>query len=357
MSYDPQKHAALLVDYCIQAQPGERILVATTTLALPLVEALHRQLLQRGARPLLRLEYPEQQQDFLRHASDELLDSLHPADLAEIESIQGSIRIQTPQPPVAGDPERATRHARSHAPIATARAQRKWTLTLYPTDFGAQAAGMSLPDYQDFVASAMFLDQPDSLAAWGEVRDRQARLIGRLQVADRVHILAPGTDLHLSVKGRRWANSDGRRNMPSGEVFTGPIEESVEGQIFYGLPTLFQGVQVSGIRLRFERGQVVEASAEEGGEALQAALATDPGARFVGELGIGTNFGIQRPSMNILFDEKMGGTVHLALGRSYPETGGLNRSALHWDMICDLRGGGEVRLDGEAFIQNGRFVL
>ncbi len=356
MTYDPQKHAELMVDYCIQAQPGERILVATTTLALPLVEAIHRTLLTRGARPVLRLEYPQQQQDLIRYASDELLDALHPADLAEIESIQGSIRIQTPQPPESGDPARATRHARSHGPIATTRAKRKWTLTLYPTEFGAQAAGLSLPDYEAFVASAMFLDQPDPVAAWGEVRAKQARYIERLSVADEVRITAPGTDLRMSVKGRGWVNSDGRRNMPSGEVFTGPIEDSVEGTIYYSLPTLFQGTRVSGIHLRFERGQVVEARAEEGDDALQAALATDPGARFVGELGIGTNFGIQTPSMNILFDEKMGGTVHLALGRSYPETGGLNESALHWDMICELRTGGEVRLDGAPFIEGGRFV-
>ncbi|MFB9990868.1 aminopeptidase [Deinococcus oregonensis] len=355
--YDPEKHAALMVDYCVSAQPGERVLVASSTLALPLVEAIHRTLLMRGARPVLRLDYPSQQEDFLRLASDDLLDTLHGADLADMESVQASIRILTPQHPSgASDPTRQARYTRTIGPVASARAHRRWTLTLFPTPQGAEMAGLSQAEYEAFVASALFLDRPDPVVAWGEIRTRQARLIERLSRADEVRILAPETDLRMSVKGRGWVNSDGKRNMPSGEVFTGAIEDSVDGHILYDLPTTFQGRRVSGIRLRFEQGKVVEAQAEEGNDALQAALATDDGARFVGELGIGTNNGIQLPSMNILFDEKIGGTVHLALGKSYPETGGTNHSALHWDMIRDLRPGGQILLDGEVFQQDGVFV-
>ncbi len=356
-AYDPQRHAALMVDYCIGAQEGDRVLVSATTLALPLVEAIHQQLLARGAQPLLRLEYPGQQDAFLQGASDALLDSLHPTDLAEMESVQATIRILTPQHPSGTtDPLRQARHTRTLAPIAAARAQRRWTLTLYPTAAGAEMAGLSVEAYESFVARALFLDQPDPVAAWGGIRARQQRLIDQLSQADEVRILAPGTDLRMSVKGRGWVNSDGKRNMPSGEVFTGPVEKSVEGHIHYDLPTTFQGRRVSGIHLTFERGQVVRATADEGNDALQAALATDAGARWVGELGIGTNDGIQVPSMNILFDEKMGGTVHLALGNSYPETGGTNRSALHWDMIRDLRGGGQILLDGVVWQQDGQLV-
>jgi aminopeptidase len=363
--YDPVKHADLLAAYCLDAQPGQRVQVSATTLALPLVEALHRELLAREARPVLRLEYPEQQDDFYRYASAEVLDSLHAADLADMEHTDATLRILTPQNTLqggnagqGGDPERRTRYARAAAPLAQLRSQRRWSLTLYPTEAGAQAAGLSLGQYQNFVARAMFLDLPDPVGGWVAVRERQASLIERLSVADVVRIKGPETDLTLSVRGRTWANSDGKRNMPSGEVFTGPLEDSAEGHIFYGLPTSVGGRLVSGIRLEFRAGKVVAASAEVGQDVLLASLETDPGARFLGELGIGTNYGIQTPSRNILFDEKIGGTVHLALGKSYPETGGLNASALHWDMICDLRGenAGEIWLDGELFQSGGQFV-
>ncbi len=202
----------------------------------------------------------------------------------------------------------------------------------------------------------MFLDQPDPVSGWVAVRERQAHLIERLSRADVVRIVGPETDLTLRVGGRTWANSDGKRNMPSGEVFTGPHEDSAEGHIYYALPTMVGGRTVSGIRLTFQAGRVVQASAEVGEDVLLSSLNTDAGARLLGELGIGTNYGIQTPSRNILFDEKIGGTVHLALGKSYPETGGVNASALHWDMICDLRGGGEILLDGEVFQRSGQFV-
>ncbi|WP_192805482.1 aminopeptidase, partial [Deinococcus wulumuqiensis] len=253
------------------------------------------------------------------------------------------------------DAARTARLLAARAGLAALRSQKKWSLTLYPTPHAAAQAGMSLPEFEDFVMRAMFLDRPDPVAAWGEVRQTQARLIERLTRADVVRIEAPGTDLTLRVGGRTWANSDGKRNMPSGEVFTGPLEDSAEGVVTFTVPASYQGVVVRGARLVFRAGQVVEASAEEGQEVLLAALDTDPGARRLGELGIGTNFGIQRASGNILFDEKIGGTVHLALGKSYPETGGLNASAVHWDLITDLRGGGRLSLDGEVWQEGGQF--
>ena len=357
MPYDPQKHADLLADYCLGAREGERVLVQGSTLALPLLEALHVALLKRGAAPVMRLEYPEQLDDFHRYASDSLLDGLHPLQLQETESAQASLRILTPTEPAGDlDPERQARHRRTLAPVARTRAKKRWSLTLYPTEYGAESAGLSLPAYADFVAGAMFLDDPDPVARWAEVRAMQAGLIERLSGADEVHILAPDTDLRLSVKGRVWVNSDGKRNMPSGEVFTGPLEQSANGHILFGLPTVFGGTLLSGVRLEFRDGKVVSAEAEQGEAALLAALETDAGACFLGELGIGTNFGIRQPSRNILFDEKIGGTVHLALGNSYPETGGTNESALHWDLICDLRAGGQVLLDGELFQDGGQFV-
>ncbi|WP_295816785.1 aminopeptidase [uncultured Deinococcus sp.] len=356
-TYDPERHAVLLADYCVTARPGDRVLVSGSTLALPLIEALHRVLLQRGARPVVRLSYPAQTEDVQRFASDEVLDSLHPVEIEDARALDASIRILTPTPPAPDiDVARAARHRAAQAPVAMSTLHPRWNLTLYPTAFGAEAAGMTLPEYEAFVARAMFLDTPDPVQKWGEIRDFQAGLIGRLAAADDVHLVSEGTDLHLSVRGRTWSNSDARRNMPSGEVFTAPLERSANGVAHFDLPTLYGGRVVRGITLTFNDGEVVEARAEEGEDVLRAALATDAGSRFLGELGIGTNVGIQHPSMNILFDEKIGGTVHLAVGQAYAENGGTNRSAVHWDMICDLRKGGTLSLDGEPFEVNGQFV-
>jgi aminopeptidase len=202
----------------------------------------------------------------------------------------------------------------------------------------------------------LFLDRPDPIEAWTSLAARQSRLVTRLGAVSELRIEGEATDLSLSVAGRVWINSDGRRNMPSGEVFTGPVEDSAVGRIRFDVPSSPRGVEVSGISLEFRDGGVVDARADRGDPVLQAALATDPGARRLGEIGIGTNFGIDRPVGTILFDEKIGGTVHLALGRSYPETGGTNESALHWDMICDLRRGGRITADGEPILENGRLV-
>jgi aminopeptidase len=208
-------------------------------------------------------------------------------------------------------------------------------------------------EYSNFVRRALFLDRPDPVAAWTELSQRQQRVTERLATAREIRIETEGTDLSLRVDDRTWINSDGRRNMPSGEVFTGPLEDSATGTIRFDVPSLTRGVEVRGVELRFEAGQVVSATAEAGEEILAAALATDPGARFLGELGIGTNSGIDRATGSTLLDEKIAGTVHLALGRSYPETGGVNASTLHWDLICDLRRSGRLSADGEPILVDG----
>ena len=225
-------------------------------------------------------------------------------------------------------------------------------------DAGGRAAGAGwrTGDFAALVERALFLDRDDPVAAWGELRAHQAQLIERLAGASELRIEAEGTDLRLSVAGRTWVNSDGRRNMPSGEVFTGPVEDSAEGHIRFTIPSSPRGVAVEGIELEFRAGQVVSARADRGEAYLRETLATDPGASRLGEIGIGTNFGIDRPVGTILFDEKIGGTVHLAVGRSYPETGGVNESAVHWDMICDLRDGGRLSADGVPLMETGRFL-
>ena len=274
-----------------------------------------------------------------------------PHDLAEIEHADAYLRIDAPENTralAAIDPATIARAARARAPIQEVRLSKRWCGTIWPTPALAQDAGMSDDDYAAFVNRALFLDRPDPVAAWRELSDRQQRLVERLNTAKTMRIEADGTDLTLRVDGRTWINSNGRRNMPSGEVFTGPLEDSASGTIRFTIPSSPRGVLVEDVTLTFEHGKVVTAIADRGQAYLDAALATDDGARFLGELGIGTNAGIDRPTGSILLDEKMAGTVHLALGRSYPETGGRNRSALHWDLICDLRAGGRLTADGEA---------
>jgi leucyl aminopeptidase (aminopeptidase T) len=246
-----------------------------------------------------------------------------------------------------GEPALVTRAATARKPIREARLTKRWCVTIWPTPALAQQARMSEPDYTEFVERALFLDRPDPVAAWRALSERQAALVEQLSGAHEIRIVAEGTDLTLRVEGRTWINSDGRRNMPSGEVFTGPIEDSATGRVRFDVPSSARGAEVSGVELKFEHGEVVAARADRGDEQLQAALATDAGARVLGELGIGTNPGIDRATGSTLLDEKIAGTVHLALGRSYPETGGKNASALHWDLICDLRRGGRLIVDGE----------
>ena len=358
MGPDPAAFAALLCGYCLDVGPGQQVVVRSTTLAEPLLLALQREILEREAWPVLRTSLPGQSEGYWAAARDVHLDSLSPAERADTEGSDCLLTIQAPEntSELAGvDPARLARAARSRAELRELAMQRRWCGTLWPTPAAAQQAGLATGDFAALVERALFLDRDDPVAAWGELRATQARLIERLSSARELRIEAAGTDLTLSVAGRTWVNSDGKRNMPSGEVFTGPVEDSAQGVIRYTIPSSPRGVAVEGIELRFEAGRVVEARADRGEDYLRATLATDDGASLLGEIGIGTNFGIDRPVGMILLDEKIGGTVHLAVGRSYPETGGVNESAVHWDMICDLREGGRLSADGETVLEDGRF--
>jgi aminopeptidase len=356
---DPAAFAALLCDYCLDVDERDQVLVRSTTLASSLLLELQGEILRRGAWPLLRVEVPGEASSFYANARDELLDEPAPLALTEARKVDKVLSIQATADPrelANTDPARIARAARARRPIREATLKKRWCTTLWPTPSLAAEAGMSEADYQAFVERALFLDQADPARSWGELGAFQDELITRLSSARELRLEADGTDLTLNVKGRTWVNSDGRRNMPSGEVFTGPVETSATGTVHFTVRSAPAGVDVDGVELTFRDGEVVEATARTGDGYLRAALATDPGARRLGEIGIGTNFGIDRPTGTILFDEKIGGTVHLALGRSYPETGGKNVSAVHWDLICDLRTGGTLSADGDLVQANGRFV-
>jgi aminopeptidase len=359
MEIDPRAFADLLAGYCLEVQPGQQIVVRSSAEAAPLLLELQRAILARDAWPIIRVDLPGQTRGFYDHAGDRHLDEISDLALAEAKGVDANLGITATSDVrelVGVDPAKITRLARARRPLREAIMKKRWCSTLWPTEALAGQAGMALAEYQAFVSRALFLNQPDPVRSWGGLRTFQAKLIERLRSARDVRIEADGTDLTLRVAGRTWVNSDGKRNMPSGEVFTGPHENSANGRIRFTVRSAPEGVDVDGVELEFADGEVVGARADTGAEYLRRALETDAGAKFLGELGIGTNFGIDRPTGTILFDEKIGGTVHLALGRSYPETGGKNASALHWDLICDLRAGGRLTADGDVLMLDGRFA-
>jgi aminopeptidase len=359
MAFDNDGLAALVCDWCLEAQPGQTILIQSSTQADPIVSAIGAALLERGAWSLPLLTPADWAAQVVEHGQDRHFDEVNPMHRALFGSVDTFLRVEAPtntRELSEADPAILSRLGRGGAEMLELRAEKRWAITLWPTHALAQEAGMSFPAYERFVTGALFLDRPDPVAAWRELRESQQGLVDRLTGAREVRIVSERTDLTLNVTGRTWINSDGKRNMPSGEVFTSPIETSANGRVFFDVPSNLGGSHVGGIALEFVDGVVTEAHAEQGDEHLQGQLAADAGARRLGEIGIGTNYGIGRATGSTLLDEKIGGTIHLALGRSYTECGGENTSTIHWDIICDLRKGGEIVVDGEVISRDGQFV-
>jgi aminopeptidase len=304
-------------------------------------------------------------ENLLKHGADDQLAWVNPARADDIETVDVRIvveafantkRLSSIDPVRYARYELASEKLRNRYLERAAAGELRWVLTQFPTDAAAQDASMSLSQYEDFVYGAGFLDDPDPPARWREFGARIDRVGDFLSERHKLRILADGTDLTLDVGGRTWIRAKGQENFPDGEIFTAPIETSVEGEIRFTYPAVFRAREVDDVRLRFERGEVVAAEAARGADFLEQMIGLDEGARRVGEFAFGLNDAVPIFTKNILFDEKIGGTVHLALGTAYPESGGLNRSALHWDMICDLRTGGEVYADGELVYRDGRFL-
>jgi aminopeptidase len=355
-----ERWADLLVDYCLAVERGETIVISSELDGRPLVEACYKRVVRRGGHPLLRIELPGMHEYFLQEASDAQLSFLPPAALYESQTVNARIRIAAESDTRSMskvDPRRQAAFDRAREPVRAASRKNRWVLTQYPTLAYATDAQMTLPEYEQFITSALFLDTPDATAAWRELGRRQAGLVEFMAGVRSVRIESVDTDITLSVAGRTWINSDGRRNMPSGEIFTGPIENSASGRLRSSFPVCRDGRELAGIRLEFRAGKVVSARADHGEDYLTAMLDLDAGARRLGELGLGLNPGIDRFTGSILFDEKIGGTVHLALGQSYPETGGVNGSALHWDIIVDTRKEGRITADGRLVMENGQWLV
>ena len=360
-----ERLADVIVSYSTDVRPGDLVVIDATPLAAPLIRETYRRVLAAGGHPEVRIGVEGAMEALLGEGNDAQLGWVSPARLEEVE--RASVRV-------VFDSDFNTRSLTGIAPARQAILQRarkplgdriferaaagdlRWLVTLYPTNAAAQDAGMSLPEYEEFVFRAGFLDQPDPVAAWQRFGERVDGLAEWLGTKEELRVVAEGTDLRVGVGGRRWIASRGKENFPDGEVFTGPVETSVEGEIRFTYPAAFQGRVVEGVELRFHAGEVVDAGASRGQAFLEEMIALDEGARRVGEFAFGLNDAVTEFTLNTLFDEKIGGTMHLALGKSYPETGGKNTSALHWDLVCDLRHGSEVYADGELVYRNGRFL-
>lgn len=361
-----EKLADVLVDYSVAVQPGDKVLIEGDTPASPLLRAVYARVLQAGGLPLVVASLPGTDELLFRYASDEQLQHVPPPLQLALETYDVSIGIMgTINTKVLSgvDPSRMVLRNQAWTELMKIFMQRsasgelRWVTTLFPTNAYAQDAEMSLSEYEDFVYGACMPDTDDPVGYWQRFSAWQQEIVDWLAGKERVHVLGPETDLRLSIAGRTFVNSDGRHNMPSGEVFTGPVEDSVEGHVHFSYPAIHQGREVTGVQLWFEHGRVVKASAEKNEDFLLQTLDTDAGARYVGEFAIGTNEGISRFTRQILFDEKISGSFHMAIGAGYPETGSQNESAIHWDMICDLRDGGEIWVDDELLYENGRFVI
>jgi aminopeptidase len=356
---DPRiaQYAQLIVERSLGVQPGWQVLIRSNPAARPALEEIMRLIAGKGAYPLLRLNFSLWPLDevWSGEAPAELVGELAPIDLFAADHMDARITMEAPENTrgtAALTPERRALARKGIAPFfrRTMSHEIPWVSCQFPTNGLAQQAGMQLSEFEDFFYEAILRD-------WDEESKAMQRLIERFDTADAVRIVGEDTDVSLSLRGRRGDVDGGRENLPGGEFFFAPVEDSAEGTIFFDLPTDFEGAPAERIRVTFKAGRVVEASAEQGDDVLLAALDIDEGARFVGELGFGCNPGIVRPMRNILFDEKMAGTVHLALGRSYTHIGGKNFSALHWDLIKDLRGGGRIELDGEVVQENGAWLI
>lgn len=361
-----QKYAALLTHYCLRVAPGDKVFISTTTLAEPLVREVYREALAAGAALVeCDLSFRERERIFLENASSDALKTPPPLHQMAMETFDCYLAIRAPfnlREMQNVPAEQAKIRQEAMKPVSKAYFERtadrrlRRNLCQFPTDASAQEAGMSLSEYENFVYGACKLFEPDPMKAWLEVRKNQQRIVDHLDDCSKIRYVTEGTDISFKTTGRKWMNSDGQTNMPSGEVYTSPVEDSVNGTIHFSYPGLYQGHEVEGVSLWVKDGYIEKWEARRGQDFLNRIFQV-PGTRRFGEAAIGTNYDINRMTKNILFDEKVGGTMHMAIGQSYLQCGGKNESSVHWDMITDMTRSGEVWADGEQIYKNGKFLI
>lgn len=361
-----EKLADLIVRYSIEVQPGEKIVIRSMTPAEPLLSELYAQIAAAGGYPFLSLKFSDTNERFLEVASDEQLTHVSDVERFVVDTFDAVILVRGEnntkslgniQPRKLMLAQQAEGVLMQKVMQRAADGTMKWVSVLFPTNAYAQDARMSLRGYENLVYQACLPDMNDPIGYWRSVAAKQAKIIHWLEGRRQIHIVGKDTDLRLSVENRRFMNSCCKHNIPDGEIYTAPVEQSANGYVSFSYPAIYNGHELDNVRLCFENGRVVQATAQRNEEFLLTALDTDMGARYLGEFAIGTNYGIDRFTGQILLDEKIGGSFHLALGNSYPQTGGVNKSAIHWDLICDLRAGGSITVDGEMLCQNGKFML
>jgi aminopeptidase len=359
------KLARILVGYSLNIKPGQKLHVASSPLASELTLAVYEQAIKAGAHVFVEQPMEELNEIFYKFASDEQLDFVNPVRKFVIETFDADLFIDASsnRRMLSGvDPKRIARSQKARTELMkihmerSARKELAWCLTVYPNNANAQDADMSLRDYTEFVFGACMLNEEDPVAFWQEEGRRQGKLVEWLKGRDKAVLKGSNIDMTFSIKDRTFEPCDGKYNFPDGEIFTGPLEDSASGWVRFKYPAIFLGQEVTDIELWFEHGKVVKEKASKNQELLTSTLNTDEGARFLGEWGIGTNYGITRFTKDMLFDEKIGGTIHFALGAGYPETGSKNVSAIHWDMLCDMAES-EVTVDGELFYKDGKAVI
>jgi aminopeptidase len=358
------KWARVLVRYSLDLQPGQSLLIRSETEAKELILAVYREALLVGAYPYIRCDLPGRSEIFFRYANNDQLSSLNALERLEIGYVNTALLIEAPantRELTGVDPKRYQMFKKSNGKIGeivikrVERKELKRCITAYPTNALAQEAEMGLGEYRDFVFNACKLNEPDPAAVWISESLKQNEIVRRLRGGDKISLKGPNIDVTLSIKGRPFVVADGKVNFPDGEIFTSPLENSANGWVRFNYPAIYDGRQVDNVELWFKDGKVIKEKAAQGQDFLSEMLNADEGARRLGELGIGTNYGIKRFTKNMLFDEKMGGTIHLAIGHGLSDSGGVNASAIHWDMLCDMSQG-EILVDGELLYKNGRFV-
>lgn len=365
---DPRivKIAEVLVNYSLRLQPGDKLLIRAETAAEPLIKEAYRAALRAGALVTMQIGIPGIGKIFFDEANDDQLNWVSPLYKMAAEEFDAFLSIQSDTNTREGthfDPEKQAKLGKALQPTRDLFMKRgaegtlKWCVTLFPTNAHAQDADMALEDYTDFVFNACLPDKEDPIGFWKQMEARQNRLLEFLNTVKEIRLVALDTDLTVNVEGRKWINCCGHENFPDGEVFTGPVENKTEGHVRFTYPAVHQGNEVINTQLWFEKGRVVKATADKGEDFLINTLNRDEGARVLGEFAIGTNPGIQQFTSNTLFDEKIQGTVHMAVGMSYPESGGVNQSQVHWDMVCDMRNGGKLFADGNLIYENGVFTI
>jgi len=364
---DPRasKLAKLLVEYSVSIRDGDEVLIRAGVDALPLLRELIKEVVSRGGYPHITLNDGVLQEAFYKYAKESVLKHLSPVDKFIMENINASISLVSSnhtKPLIGISPEKirmkraAARELNEIFMRRQASGELRWVVSIYPTYALAQEAGMGPIEYEEFAYKACMVDRDDPVSEWKKQAEQQEKIIKLLSRIDELRVLVGETDLLLKVGGRTWINDDGKHNMPGGEVFSAPIEDSVEGTVKFDYPAVWGGIEVEGAKMTFKQGKVIEVHAEKGEDKLKEILKTDEGAKRLGEVAFGLNYNIRRATKQILFDEKIGGTMHLALGAAYPDTGGENKSAIHWDFILDLKRG-KVYGDGDLIYENGRFLL